>query len=1114
MNENSRYNTPNNDLAHFVAAVWSRKWLVVLTTFVGIGVGVVAGTLIWIGGQDSEGSGTHEATGSSIIFNPLVLPENEQLESIDIGSVFARSGISHQIGISSSAVLRRAVLKMRPDLDPETDSVTITALVNQLDANFTAEATAGTNLVQLTLLADGEALAAAQLEAITTAYQEFLDEELDEQRQSALQAIQERIDQIQGSAPVSASVLSQLSRASLELATIDTAVSEQVTELESIEQAAVEFIRGDTTGISALEDLSPEEEEALEELLSAAAAISSASDRLTNFTETHSENVSAAVVALQVEDLRETSAELSRASIRMLGLFDEFAIEGSLSALESDLDSYQNALQALNQTVSLLEVIDSGTPVIGAPIANLLTIIEGITSDLQDRVDTTTVSVVTVERDRDAVSAEAVAASASLSVIADEIQALLLGEGPIEVSDLGRLSAAQDRLNAAARELQSVESVELIQGLNASTNLVQSSGSQIGAVAQTLGSTATQITVELESGVVSSSSTDVVGQVVRASNTSLSRISELLVTLRQGVTGGGLFSELIAIDSIVDQSSVTLNAIRLQSDDAALALASLRTAERNLSAELSAIEQAIQQAITRKNSGVEISRREFVVQIQSAASSLRDADEGLANVRRRSLPGTDLVSLVNLSAQINSGASDLGVLAELINAIGNAAAIDTSVTDALVLLQSVDSSTPDSTARAVIVESDVRLNASGALLDQLAGRLRSVVEDNEVQDEVGITLSAQRLSDASDRLLVVADLLSDIERPSDAEFGDLLTLQEEVDAVIAANERYTVSTPAPQVSQVSRLGLARLAEDIAAPAAIAGVAGILVGLLAVFATDYMDRGVRTVNELVSVTGIQPIGAVAAANTKDNANGPELTDESSTMFADSIQLLATEIDQLVQEAAGTMLIASARAGDGKTTLSLNAARVLAQRGKRVLIVDANLRKPDLSRILELEGNAGLADALEFGTDPAGEIVEQDQLHVLPAGRSSMPAIDALSRASFGAFIRDARESYEVVIVDGPPAIGFADALIAARHAQSVVMVARANRTTSDELMEACEAIQRTGAEVHGTVLNMAGPENFSYVVSSGSYGAGSNASNGVGARLKRLLRLGGSEDAAA
>lgn len=175
----------------------------------------------------------------------------------------------------------------------------------------------------------------------------------------------------------------------------------------------------------------------------------------------------------------------------------------------------------------------------------------------------------------------------------------------------------------------------------------------------------------------------------------------------------------------------------------------------------------------------------------------------------------------------------------------------------------------------------------------------------------------------------------------------------------------------------------------------------------------------------------------------------------------------------QAASGikVVMIASAVAGEGKTLTASNLAMTFSESyRKRVLLIDADLRRPTLHQVFKVAAASGLSEGLT-GNEPAKLIVRQitPSLSLLPAGRPNADPIECLTSERMRHVVREARESFDWVIIDTPPLVLLSDAHLLAPIADGVVMVVRAKSTPYDLAKRAVDAV---GGRLLGVVLNAA------------------------------------------
>lgn len=168
----------------------------------------------------------------------------------------------------------------------------------------------------------------------------------------------------------------------------------------------------------------------------------------------------------------------------------------------------------------------------------------------------------------------------------------------------------------------------------------------------------------------------------------------------------------------------------------------------------------------------------------------------------------------------------------------------------------------------------------------------------------------------------------------------------------------------------------------------------------------------------------------------------------------------------------MLITSSLPGTGKTSVSLLLAKSLAVVGKKVLLVEGDLRRPTLAERMKLTTNEGLASVLSGGRDDREAILNSglSNLDVLPAG--SIPEnfnTELLANGVFENCVEAWKRRYDFVLIDSPPLLPVADAQILAGHAEGTVMVLRSSHDRKKEAADAFAQLKAAGGNLIGTVL---------------------------------------------
>lgn len=159
-------------------------------------------------------------------------------------------------------------------------------------------------------------------------------------------------------------------------------------------------------------------------------------------------------------------------------------------------------------------------------------------------------------------------------------------------------------------------------------------------------------------------------------------------------------------------------------------------------------------------------------------------------------------------------------------------------------------------------------------------------------------------------------------------------------------------------------------------------------------------------------------------------------------------------------------------EGRSWLAANLAIVFSQLGERTLLIDADMRNPVQHKYFKLENRTGLSAVLSgrASMEAIKRITPLIGLSVLPAGAIPPNAQELLSRSHFEQLIKNLSQSYDVILIDTPPALEFADAQAVAVQTRGALMVARKNVTTNRDIREAAEFIVQTGASLVGSVMN--------------------------------------------
>jgi capsular exopolysaccharide synthesis family protein len=258
--------------------------------------------------------------------------------------------------------------------------------------------------------------------------------------------------------------------------------------------------------------------------------------------------------------------------------------------------------------------------------------------------------------------------------------------------------------------------------------------------------------------------------------------------------------------------------------------------------------------------------------------------------------------------------------------------------------------------------------------------------------------------------------------------------------------------------------------------------GAVVGLLLaggiIFAVEYLDDTIKTAEQVGQLLGLPVIGYIAEIE-----HGPEtvyVSDNPRSPVAEAFRTLRTNLDFAgVDQPLKTLLVVSVHPGEGKSTIASNLSITLAQGGKRVLLVDADLRRPQIHHVFKLANRAGLSDLFRDSVSLADvtRSWKDSTLSIVTSGSIPPNPADLLASKKMESILASAKQTADMVIVDAPPFL-VADASILASRADGILLVIRPGKTPMDAALSTLEQIKRSGGRIVGVVMNRI-PRNRPY-----------------------------------
>ncbi|WP_352231096.1 polysaccharide biosynthesis tyrosine autokinase [Actinomycetospora sp. NBRC 106378] len=251
------------------------------------------------------------------------------------------------------------------------------------------------------------------------------------------------------------------------------------------------------------------------------------------------------------------------------------------------------------------------------------------------------------------------------------------------------------------------------------------------------------------------------------------------------------------------------------------------------------------------------------------------------------------------------------------------------------------------------------------------------------------------------------------------------------------------------------------------------VGGLLLGCGVALLVNVLDTRVKNREDLRKAANA-PVLATIGANSAAEAATLDLSVALRGSAADDYKSLRTNLTfSNVDDPATTIAVTSSLPGEGKTTTSCLLGAALAAAGSKVLLVDADLRRPALANRLSIEPRVGLTTVLSNRVDLA-EAVQPSRitnLDVLASGEVPANPSEILASASMSNLLREARRSYDYVVVDTAPVLPVPDTLALTNFVDGTILLCRTDRTRKVDTREACDRISSVSGRLLGTVLTM-------------------------------------------
>lgn len=290
--------------------------------------------------------------------------------------------------------------------------------------------------------------------------------------------------------------------------------------------------------------------------------------------------------------------------------------------------------------------------------------------------------------------------------------------------------------------------------------------------------------------------------------------------------------------------------------------------------------------------------------------------------------------------------------------------------------------------------------------------------------------------------------------------------------------------------------------------ALGALIGFALGMGIAAVRAVLDNRVRSPRDVEALTDRPLIGAIPL-DPKAKERPLIIQADPLNPRAEAFRSLRTNLQFLEMDGGHTFVITSSIPTEGKSTTTLNLAIALADSGKRVALVDTDLRKPKVAEYLGIEGGTGLTDVL-IGRAKVSDVLlpwGNRSLYVLPAGKIPPNPSELLGSARMKKLLEALSKEFDIVLCDAPPLLPVTDAAVLSRVTSGAIMAVAVGKTTTHQLEGALDALETVGAKVAGVVLTMvptkgADAYGYGYGYGYGGYGYKTPAPKSSSSAVKR------------
>jgi len=256
------------------------------------------------------------------------------------------------------------------------------------------------------------------------------------------------------------------------------------------------------------------------------------------------------------------------------------------------------------------------------------------------------------------------------------------------------------------------------------------------------------------------------------------------------------------------------------------------------------------------------------------------------------------------------------------------------------------------------------------------------------------------------------------------------------------------------------------------------IVGAMIGVFLAFSLEFLDKRVKTEQEVEKLINLPILGTIEFEKKKQMTRGSKkslitMIDPRSPI-SEQYRTIRTNIQlSMIDKELKTLTFTSAAPGEGKSTTIANLAITLAYQGDKVLLIDADLRRPTMHQLMGVRNQFGLTTMISKKMNKESAIFpipKISNLHVMPSGPIPPNPSELLGSKKMKNLISELSQEYDWILFDTPPVLAVTDAQILGNHCDGVILILKSHQTEKRELVKAKELLDKANTNLMGTVMS--------------------------------------------